>query len=67
MDYTLAKKVVNYFIQNESTSRQTAKYFGLCHSTVLRYLHEVYPSSESDHILAANILDYRIGGRKSPI
>lgn len=67
MDYALAKKVVNYFNENESTSRKTAKHFGLCHSTVLRYLREVSPNPTSDKILAANILDYRIGGKKSPI
>lgn len=67
MDYTKALKVVAYFNENESTSRETGKHFGLHHSTVLRYLRKVYPNPESDKILESNKVDYRFGGRKSPI
>lgn len=59
--------VVNYFIENDSTSRKTAKHFDISHTTVLRYLRVICPNKESDKILAYNKLEYQFGGRENKV
>lgn len=54
VNLTLAERVVVYFNMTESTTRATAEYFKIAHSTVYRYLTKVLPNEKSFEILARN-------------
>lgn len=56
IDMDLVEKVVNYFNENHSTTRATAKEFGLSNRTVHKYLTEIKPNETSAAILKANRL-----------
>lgn len=56
MDMKLVKKVVKYFNKNHSTTRATAKHFGLSNRTVHKYLTEIMPNETSAAILKTNRL-----------
>lgn len=68
VNLTLAQQVVGYFNAKESTTRATAKYFKIAHSTVYRYLTEVIPNERSLEILARNKAESASrGGRAAAI
>lgn len=48
------REVVNYFNQNHSTVRETAKHFGISKSSVYYYLTVISPNAESAEILMKN-------------
>lgn len=54
VNLALAERVVVYFNITKSTTRATAKQFGISHSTVYRYLTKVLPNEKSLAILAKN-------------
>lgn len=55
--------VVNDFIDNERTSRESGKLWGIHHSTVLWYLHKSSRYAEARTILDANAARSRFGSR----
>ena len=54
LDSTLIRNVVNYFIDNESTVRETAKVFGISKSAVYKCLTIYKPTPEARKILDTN-------------
>ena len=52
----LVKRVVRYFNRYHSTTRETARHFGISKTTVHKYLREVMPNEKSATILKANML-----------
>lgn len=54
LDSTLIRNVVNYFIDNESTVRETAKVFGISKNTVHKCLTVYMPTPEARKILDTN-------------
>lgn len=48
------QKVVDYFNENNSTVRETAKHFEISKSAVHHYLTKVLPNETSKRILARN-------------
>lgn len=54
LDSTLIRNVVNYFIDNESTVRETAEVFGISKTAVHKYLTVYMPNPESRRILDTN-------------
>lgn len=61
-DLKKVKKVVNYFNENESTVRETAKHFCISKSTVYVYLTEVMPNHTSYEILQKNKAERHLRG-----
>ncbi|MBQ2937748.1 MAG: sporulation transcriptional regulator SpoIIID [Clostridia bacterium] len=53
-DLDFVKDVVQYFNENQSTVRKTAKHFGISKSTVYIYLTVVMPNPKSEEILKIN-------------
>lgn len=62
IDEQLVKDVVDYFNNNHSTVRKTAKEFGISKSTVYIYLTKICPNSTSAKILAKNKAEKHIRG-----
>lgn len=56
MNMQFVKKVVCYFNRYHSTTRATAKHFGISKTTVHTYLTKVMPNETSATILKANLL-----------
>ncbi len=54
LNYNLIRNVVTYFIDNESTVRETAAVFGIPKTTVHNYLTVYMPNQESRKILDTN-------------
>lgn len=55
--------VVNDFIHNERTSRESGDIWDVSHSTVLQWLHKCARYAEAIVILDANAARSRFGGR----
>lgn len=53
-DLETIKMIVEYYNENESTVRETAKHFGVSKSSVYKYLTEVMPNKTSATILKNN-------------
>lgn len=53
-DLDFIETVVQYFNENQSTVRETAKHFGISKSSVHLYLTKIMPNSVSAEILKHN-------------
>ena len=63
LDLDLVRNVVDYYNENESTVRETAKVFGIPKSTVYHYLTVIFPNPRSKEILEKNRLHaHKLGG-----
>lgn len=61
-DLEFIQDVVDYFNENQSTVRETAKHFGISKSSVHRYLTKVKPNGTSSKILATNRAERHLRG-----
>lgn len=61
-DLKLVQDVVNFYDNNRSTVRETAKHFGISKSTVHHYITSVLPNELSLEILSTNKLEAHIRG-----
>ena len=66
LDSTLIRNVVNYFIDNESTLRETAKVFGISRTAVHKCLTVYMPTPEARRILDTNKAEAPSRAGKAP-
>lgn len=62
IDLERAKEVVDYFNDNNSTVRDTAKACGISKSTVYNYVTRIFPNPTSEAILQKNKRERHIRG-----